>query len=91
MMMPIPAAREIISALTKEMVISDTSVLDCISVVLPRPKATLFHSRSVERRSTISSAPPVKALNPDSREIMPNRKRAMPAAISLRSGLTQKP
>ena len=73
------------------MVITDTSELDCIRVVVTMPKLRLFHSRSVVRRSRLSSTPPVKALKPSSRHSMPNRKMATPAAISLKSGLTQKP
>src|SRR5690554_267094 len=87
MMMPIPAASVIISALTNEMVISDTRVLDCISVVAPVPKARLFQSLSVDRRRIDSSAPPVKALKPSSRHSMPNMKIATPAAIPIKSEL----
>lgn len=68
---------------------TDTSELDCIRVVATTPKVKLFQSRSVVRCRMRSSVPPVKALKPCSSALMPNRKIATPAAISLKSGLTQ--
>ncbi len=73
------------------MVITDTSELDCMTVVVITPKLRLFHSLSVVLRSRFSSTPPVNALKPSSRLSMPNRKIATPAEISLKSGLIQKP
>ena len=70
---------------------TETSELDCMAAVASRPKPRLFHSRSVVRRSRDSSVPPVKALKPSSSDSMPNRKIATPAAMVLKSGLSQKP
>lgn len=91
MITAMPAASEIISALTKEIVTSDTKVLDCISVVLTTPKVMPFHNRLVKRRNMDSSVPPVKALKPSSRHTMPNMNRATPAAISLKLALAHRP
>ena len=41
-MMPIPAARPMRPALRKEMVIRDTSELDCMTVVLVMPRRMAF-------------------------------------------------
>lgn len=90
-MMPIPAARVMSPALRKEIAITETSELDCISVVLTIPNSTLFPVDDVVRRSIRSRVPPVKARKPSSSDNMPNRKLATPAAIILTLGLTQKP
>ena len=89
--MPIPAGSAISPALRKEMVMTETSELDCMIAVDMKPKAWLFHTLSVQELSSRSRTPPVKALKPCSNAIMPNRKIATPAAISLNSGLTQNP
>jgi hypothetical protein len=60
-------------------------------VVETTPKPMLLGSVLVVRANTFSRIPPVKALNPSSRKSMPNRNIDTPAAISLKSGLTQKP
>ena len=60
-MIPIPAARVISPALRKDMVITDTRELDCISVVLTIPNNTLLPVDEVVRRNSRSRAPPVKA------------------------------
>jgi len=90
-MIPTPWASSRRPALTKEMVRTETRELDCMRVVVTTPKLRLFHSRSVVRRRSFSSTPPVKARNPSSRESMPKRKIATPAEISLKWGLTQNP
>ena len=90
-MMPMPWASPSNPALRNEMVITDTSELDCIRVVVTTPKDRLFHNRSVVRPRIFSSTPPVKERNPSSRDSMPNRNIATPAASCLKSGLTQKP
>jgi hypothetical protein len=89
--MPMPAARSMRPALRKEMVISDTSELDCMMVVLVMPRKMLFPMLSVDLRNTFSRAPPVKALKPSSRDTMPKRNSARPAAMTLKLGLIQKP
>jgi len=73
------------------MVITDTRELDCVMVVETTPKDMLFHSLFVVRRRIFSNTPPVKTLKPSSRNSIPKRKMATPAAISLKSGLSQKP
>jgi hypothetical protein len=90
-MMPMPAASVMSPALRKEMVITATSELDCISVVLTMPNKTLFPVVDVVRRSSCSRVPPVKALKPSCRARIPKRNIAMPAAITLKFGLTRKP
>jgi len=90
-MIPMPATREIRPALRKEMAMTETSELDCITVVLMMPKLRLFQYLSVVLRRMDSSVPPVKALNPSSIESLPNKKMATPAEIPLKSGLIQKP
>jgi hypothetical protein len=69
----------------------DTSELDCIKVVETIPKLRLFQSLLVVFRSSLSNTPPVNARKPSSSESIPKRKIETPAAISLKSGLSQKP
>jgi len=73
------------------MVITDTRELDCMIVVETAPNSKLFQVLSVVLCSSFSKTPPVNALNPSSRNSMPNRNMETPAAISLKSGLTQNP
>ncbi len=71
--------------------ITETSELDCMIVVETIPKSILFQVLSVVFCSSFSNTPPVKALNPSSRKSIPNKNIETPAAISLKSGLTQNP
>ena len=57
--MPMPAVRPMSPALRKEMVMTDTSELDCMMLVETMPKVMLFHSLSVVRLRIFSSTPPV--------------------------------
>ena len=74
-----------------EMVMIETSELDCMIVVDTTPKSRLFQVLSVVFCSSLSRTPPVNALKPSSRNSMPIRNIDTPAAISLKSGLTQNP
>ena len=81
-MMPIPASNEINPALRKEIVITDTSELDCMIVVVTIPNSRDRGTDPVAFSSTLSRNPPLNSLNPSSSISMPNRKMATPAAIS---------
>jgi len=76
-------------ALRKEMVMTDTSELDCNTVVETIPKSIDRGTDRVARSSNRSSMPPPRSLNPSSSISMPNRKIATPAAISCAFGLSQ--
>ena len=90
-MIPIPETNPIKPALRKEMVMTETSELDCITVVVNTPKEMHFQNESVDRDRIFSRTPPVKLRNPSSRKIIPNKKIATPAAIALKSGLILNP
>jgi hypothetical protein len=78
-------------ALRKEMVNTETSELDCMMVVAITPNDRLFQVASVVRCRKFASKPPLNDLNPFSRDSMPRRNIATPAAMVLKSGLIQKP
>ena len=90
-MIPMPWVSPIRPALRNEMVITDTSELDCRILVETTPNDRLFQSLSVERARTRSSTPPENTLKPFSSDSIPNIKIATPAEIVLNSGLIQKP
>jgi len=89
--MPIPAARPSNPALRNEMVITETSELDCRIDDDTTPKPRLFHKEPVVLRRIFSRVPPEHALNPCSSDNMPNKKITTPAEICLKSGLIQNP
>ena len=78
---PTPPISEMSPALRNEMVMTETSELDCRSVVETIPKVTALGVEPVARSRTRSSAPPPKSLKPSSSINIPNRKIATPAAI----------
>jgi len=73
------------------MVSTETSELDCISVVATTPNVRLFQRLPVARCRKSDSMPPLSCLKPSSSDSMPSRKMATPAAMVLNSGLIQKP
>ena len=89
--MPIPDASCSSPALMKEMVITETSELDCMIDVVTNPNVMLFATLLVDALSSLSSVPAVNVLNPSSSDSMPNRKMATPAVMVLKSALTAKP
>ena len=89
-MIPTPPISEMNPALRNEMVITETSELDCRSVVETIPKTIARGVEPVARSKTRSIAPPPNSLKPSSNISIPNRKIATPAAISWASGLNQK-
>ena len=88
---PMPADNEIKPADRKDMAMTETSELDCITLVEKKPKQRLLERLLVLRRNQFSKTPPVRALKPSSRLSIPNRNMATPDAISLKFGLSQKP
>ena len=70
---------------------TDTSELDCITDVATSPKERLLGRLLVDRLRSLSRIPPVNAVNPSSRNKIPKRKMAMPAAMTLKSALIHIP
>jgi len=89
-MIPTPPMSEISPALRNEMVMTETSELDCKSVVEIIPNEIARGVEPVARSKSLSNAPPLNSLNPSSSISMPKRKIATPAAISCTSELNQK-
>lgn len=75
--MPVP--KEISPALKKEIAIIETKVEDCIIKVLKVPKSILFIFVSVDFAKIFSSKPPLKALKPIPKLVIPIRSIATPA------------
>lgn len=74
-----PAPKEISPALKKEIVIIETKVEDYIIKVLKVPKNILFIFVSVDFAKIFSSKPPLKALKPIPKLVIPIRSIATPA------------
>ena len=72
----------------KEIEITDTSVEDCIKTVVTTPKIILFKRVSVDFVKILSKIPPLNALNPELRFIIPINRIATPANIFATSGNT---
>ena len=73
---------EIRPADKKDMVITETSELDCMTVVATTPKPSDLPSEPVAFSKAFSRKPPLNSLKPSSSINMPKRKIATPAAIS---------
>ncbi|MNJ57357.1 hypothetical protein D3C77_529430 [compost metagenome] len=84
-----PPASLISPVLMKAMVSSDTSVLDCSSMVPPTPNSSPLNGVAVVRASSCSSLPPASWRRPSSRHCMPNRNNARPAHSSSQGWLLQ--
>ncbi|MCY1556881.1 hypothetical protein D9M68_936790 [compost metagenome] len=88
--MAMPAANWIRPVLRKAMVSSDTSELDCTSMVALTPNIRLLKGVAVLSASRRSSLPPASWRKPSSRHCMPNRNSARPAHRPSQPALNQK-
>ena len=89
-MIAMPPANWINPVLTKAIVSSDTSVLDCSSAVPPMPNSRPRTGVPVLRASHCSSLLPASLRSPSSSICMPNRNIASPAHSSSQPALRQK-